>query len=157
MDRPYQIGSLAEEGSMSKQLRIWSDLHKISDNMHNSSLRHHGSLSAFPVKWHQLPQAVDFSSWSRSALEDTLVTTKRRDSQFGHLIRVNLIGSGIARLVHFGDAGRRRRIQQINGKYLKEYYPNIWINTQWPIRSTDGSNSRCQKGIVASTKIDPEG
>ena len=156
MDRPYQIGSLAEEGSMSKQRRIWSDLHKISDNMQNSSLRHHGSLSAFLVKWHQLPQAVDFSSWSRSALEDTLMMTKRRDSQYGHLIRVNLTGSGIARLVHFGDAGRRKRIQQINGKYLKEYYPNVWINTQRPIRLTDSSNRWYQKVVAAGAKIDPE-
>ena len=43
------------------------------------------------------------------ALKDTLMTTKKRDSRSGHLIRGNLIGSGIARLIHFGDAGRRRK------------------------------------------------
>ena len=77
---------------------------------------------------------------------------KKRDSRYGRLIRRNLIGSGIARLVHFGNAGRRRRIQQINGKYLKEYCPNVWINTQRPIRSADSSNGRYQKGIAASAK-----
>ena len=141
---------------MSKQRRIWSVLDKIHDDMQISSLGHHGSLSVFLVKWHQLPQAIDFSSWSRNALKDTLMTTKKRDSRYGRLIRGNLIGSSIARLVHFGDAGRRR-IQQINGKYLKEYYPNVWINTQLPIRSTNSSDSRYHKGIVASAENRPKG
>ena len=46
--------------------------------------------------------------------------------------------------------------EQSNGEYLKEYYPNVWIDTQRPIRSTDSSNGRYQKGIAAGAKIDPE-
>jgi hypothetical protein len=63
---------------MSKQWRIWSVLRKIRNDMQISNLGHHGSLSVFLVKWHQLPQAIDFSSRSRNALKDTYDDQKAR-------------------------------------------------------------------------------
>ena len=47
--------------------------------------------------------------------------------------------------------------EQSNGEYLKEYYPNIWINTGQPICSIDSSNSWYQEGIDSGGKINPEG
>ena len=45
----------------------------------------------------------------------------------------------------------------MNEKYLKKYYPSIWINTWQPISSIIGSNSRYQKGIASSSKNEPKG
>ena len=40
---------------------------------------------------------------------------------------------------------------------FKEYYPNVWINTWQPICSAVSSNSRYQKRIASSVKINLEG
>ena len=48
-------------------------------------------------------------------------------------------------------------VEQSNGEYLKEYYPNVWINTELPIRSIASSNSRYQEGIAFDAKINLEG
>lgn len=43
----------------------------------------------------------------------------------------------------------------LNGEYLKEYYPNVWINTGQPICSIDNSNSRYHEGIAYGAKNKP--
>ena len=38
---------------------------------------------------------------------------------------------------------------------MKEYYPNVWINTGQPICSIDSSNSRYQEGVASGAKNEP--
>ena len=89
---------------------------------------------------------------------------RSKDNKSGkssQLIGKDLIGSSVVRWVIFifwkHLKGKKDSVEQLNGKYLKEYYPNVWINTWQPICSVDSSNSRYQKGIASGAKINPEG
>ena len=46
--------------------------------------------------------------------------------------------------------------EQSDREYLKEYYPNIWINTGQPICSIDSPNGWYHEGIASSAKINLE-
>ena len=47
--------------------------------------------------------------------------------------------------------------ERSNREYLKEYYPNVWINIRQLICSIDSSNSQYQEGIASGVKMNPEG
>ena len=59
--------------------------------------------------------------------------------------------------IYISETLKKDSIEQSNGEYLKEYYPNVWINTGQPICLIDSSNSRYQEGIASGAKINPEG
>ena len=64
----------------------------------------------------------------------------------GRLIGKDLIGLNVVRpsnaYVLETLGGGEEFGRSINGKYLKKYYPSVWINTLQPISSIIGSNSQ---------------
>ena len=101
--------------------------------------------------------------WERFGLESKIAdwVKGRQIRQSGHLIGKDLMGSSVVRLVilifwkHWKE--KKNLTEQSNGEYLKEYYPNVWISTWQPICLVVSSNSRYQKGIASSAKINPKG
>ena len=101
--------------------------------------------------------------WERFGLESKIANQVKEQQiwQSGQLIGKDLIRSSIVGRVIFifwkRWKGKKDSVEQSNGEYLKEYYPNIWINIGQPICSINKSNSRSQESIASGAKMNPEG